>query len=73
MYFLDILVHQEPIRRAAFLKQQQLQEVFIVFGWLKFLGLFNTRMLPELAPWNFILGRITIVSAYVLEGNKERM
>jgi hypothetical protein len=47
--------------------------ILYLLGWLKFLGLFNTRMLPELAPWNSILGRITIVSAYVLEGNKERM
>jgi len=30
-------------------------------------------MLPELAPWNFILVRITTVSAYVQEGNKREI
>jgi len=45
----------------------------IVFALLVFLGLFNTRMLPGLAPWNLILGRITTVSADVHEGNKERL
>jgi hypothetical protein len=30
-------------------------------------------MLPELAPWKFILGRITTVSAYVQEGNKREI
>jgi len=70
MYFLETMVHQKPIKHGEILKPSRLWDLYVVFAWLIFLGLFNTRMLPELAPWNLILGRITTVSAYVQEGIK---